>query len=227
MKNILLTLAIFAAACILLIPADAGAVLQMPVTGTFTYDASVDPSPQYVALSEFNTALGTLTGINIDASANIAAEVQLFNFTGAPVPFTNAESQGPFQLTEPGGSVIGSATLDTGYINGTAAAGPFVPSTFSGPMTGYDWKAAISPSSFGYYEGSGTASFVLTYGPGSAVATSAPGTLAVGADQMGSGTITLTYDYIPSNAVPEPCAVIPIGFGLACAALFRKKSTAI
>lgn len=220
MKKGLLALSAFVALGIWLMPALAAASFVTPVTTTFSYDATVNQSPQYVALSQFNPALGTLTGVTIDASVSLSNDLQVINLTGAPVSFTNGDSKGPFSLTGPGGIVIGSATPDTGSIKGTAAAGSYVFSTFAGPTNGYDWKATIGSGSLGLYEGSGPVTFTLTYGPLTSGATFPLGTLAVTGDQSGSGTITLTYDY---NPVPIPGTLWLVGSGLAALGAFRKR----
>jgi len=193
---VLLTLAL---SVILFCPGFAAAD-SVTVSSSFSYDAAAQTSPQTLTLGSFNTALGTLTGISVEASGSVAAEVQLINFTSEAQAFTNADSSGPFAITGPDNDQLGTLTASTGNISGTASAGPFVISTFSNPANtqSYDWTATITPGDFGSYEGSNSPQFTLAYGPYSSSASFTSGALGVGGDQVGNLTLTITYDYNPA-----------------------------
>jgi hypothetical protein len=204
MMRSLFTLFVLAAIGISLIPAQANAYYSVE------YNVVLDRTGQAM-LPEFNAALGTLAGISIETTVDLTAQVQLINLTNQAQSFNNASSYGPFAITAPGSNVIFTATASTGTINGTATAGQYSVSTFSGPTTYYDWTTSISGSSFGLYEGAGEVNFNVTSGPITAAATFAPGMLAVGGNQIDSGNLGITYDYSP---VSIPGTVWLFGLGL-------------
>ena len=214
MKRSLFTLFVLAAIGILFIPAQANAYYSVE------YNVGFDGTGQAM-LPEFNTALGTLAGINIETTVDVTAQVQLINLTNQAQSFTNASSYGLFTITDPGSNVICTATVGTGSINGTATAGQYSVSTFAGPTTYYDWTTSIGGSSFGLYEGSGEVDFNVTSGPITSFATFTPGMLAVGGNQSDSnGNLKITYDY---STVPIPGTVWLFGAGLICLAGVRGK----
>jgi hypothetical protein len=209
MKRGLFTLLVLAAIGILLIPASAGAAFS-----EFTTNFSFEDGPSHnVTINKFNTALGTLTGVTLYTNVNLTGQVQLINFTSINQSFTNARSTGAFLFTGPGGNVIGTATSDTGLINGSAAPPPFTVSKFNGSMTPYSWTTSIGSGSFGLYQGGvgDLATFVAAAGPYQSSASFSPGTLGVGGNSLIDGTITIHYDY---TAVPIPGAVWLLGSGL-------------
>lgn len=74
MKRSLFTLFVLAAIGILFIPAQANAYYSVE------YNVGFDGTGQAM-LPEFNTALGTLAGINIETTVDVTAQVQLINLT--------------------------------------------------------------------------------------------------------------------------------------------------
>ena len=208
-----------AALCALLLGAPLAQAATLPFsTAIPATDAAGGPSHGNLpttasfALPQFNTALGTLTGVSIEFDVQNQGELDIFNFSGGPQTFTNAFATGiPINIIAP---TPGGPTLPVSY---SLASGNLVSSPplnqFPGPINNSSLFLNPLPADFGAYEGAGTASFSISYGNGTfGGSSSAPGgTVFFGGDANSSGTATVTYTY---NPVPEPSSLLLLGLGL-------------
>jgi len=204
--------AIAAAGVTLLLAAGAGTANAALYTDTESFSFNGSTSPYNLSVNSFNPALGTLTDISLIVTTNITPEVQLINYTNSTQSFTNAQSTSPFALTGPGSTVV-NATASTGLINGTAAAGQFVISTFSGSTVNQTQTFDLSSAIWNQYMGTSPLSFLATLGPFTSSASFASGTLGVGGQGLVNGNVTIDYTY-DTTPTPIPAAAWLLGSGL-------------
>ena len=172
--------------------------------------STATPFTDNFTLQKFDpTVFGTLTGILINFSTSITAEVDVFNNTGANQTFTAATATSPLTLTGPAGATV-NANAVAGPFNGTAAPG-FTP--FGGLTGNNSASITVAPVNFGLYTGTGaaTAAFQAVAGNGTYSGTSVPGVF-FGGSAIASGTSTITYTY--STAAPEPATMGLLGSAL-------------
>ncbi len=175
---------------------DAGGHGSLPLTTSFS-------------LPEFNTALGTLTGVEVDLHLTYQGEVDVFNFTGALNSFTNGTSSVPIDLTTP--SVANSLLATASYSVASGNANPpmFTATFFPGPTTVGTLAYNPLPADFASYEGLGNNSYTLSYGAGSYFVTGIG--VGAGGDANSSGSASVTYTYTPT---PEPSSLVLLGLGV-------------
>jgi hypothetical protein len=186
------------------------------VSLSYTYDTqtgnSALPWTENFQVPQFNTNLGTLTGITLTVNAQFTGEVDIYNTTGSAQPFANAYSIEPVTVTLP--STLGQISVTpqaASGISGTANVGfnafPNAQATFSQYMP---------INNFSPFEGSGTAVFTIAAsgGPyGIFGGSSVPGVFFSGQiASSGDAAVTVTYDYA---STPVPGAVWLFGSGLA------------
>ncbi len=188
-------------------------------TQTFSFNGST--SPYSLALNSFNPTLGTLTDISLTLVTHITPQVQLINFTTADQSFTNAQSTAPFTLTGPG-SLVMNASASTGSINGTASAGMYKISTFSGPIADQTQTIHLNSAIWNQFEGTNAFNLQAALGPYTSSASFAPGTLGVGGNGLVNGDVTIAYAY-DAVPTPVPAAVWLFGSGLMGLAGVRRK----
>jgi PEP-CTERM motif len=217
LKTLALTAAIFGA---MAVPANAGTKTLME---TATIPTAPTPFTYDFTLPAFDTALGTLTGVDLDITSTTTASVQVYNFAGASQTFSNATASIPLTVTGPAGLFV-TATYSAGPFSGTAAPGlTTVPGT-----TGTASNSTSVPSTdFSHYEGSSP--IALSYSAdapfGDYGGRGVPGVFFGGSAETG-GTFTVVYSY---TAVPEPATFAMMGlgfFGLGLAAFRSKHNSA-
>jgi len=167
----------------------------------------------------FDTNLGTLTGVSIRLQTTSTAEIDIFNSTGSPISFSNANASFPLTVTgPPGATTYISETVVAGPISGVANPGPNAfPGLSSTNDSGFvavpnvDWALNFEAAGGGP---STPQQVIVTAGPGTYSGTSAPGLLFGGSAQV-SGTfdtppfglvgVTLVYTYTSGTpGAPEP-----------------------
>jgi hypothetical protein len=218
-KTPILKSLLFAALVTATLTAGTGVAHAAFITDTTTFSFNGNTTPYNLSLNSFNPALGTLTGISLTLVTNLTPQVQLLNLTTSGQPFTNAQSTATFTLNGPGSTAV-TATASTGSIDGTASAGMYTISTFSGSTVNQTQIIDLSPAIWAQYQGAGPLSFQAALGPYTSSASFTPGTLAVGGNGLVNGDVTIAYAYAP---VPLPATFLLFGSGLAGLAAVRKR----
>ena len=183
------------------------------IAGSIFYTAHVDPQATSfntpVGLNRFDTSLGTLTDVTISFTANIVAEVDVFNSTGSSKAFTNAHATIPVSVVGPDGSTASGSAV-AGPFSGTALAGFNAFTGITGSTSGSD---IVASSSWSQYEGSGLALLTFNFnGDTGTFAGSANNGVFFGGSATASGDVKVTYTYNPP-AVPEPSTFAMMGLG--------------
>jgi hypothetical protein len=219
--------AALAAAMSIGIPSAAHAAL---VTESFTDSYAVAPGAgtftQNLDFQKFDSNLGLLQSIAVDLVGSGYAILNLFNFDTHLVSYT-ASTSGDIQVAALG--LLGVlANITTGQVSGAAAIGF---TNINSSTQSFDVSGAMSPAQFATYTGTGTANLLLTIGPWLVTNTFGPhaaGTTASGGDGDVAGTVSVTYTYDDSYAVPvpEPSTLAVFGTGIFLLGfLGRRKAT--
>lgn len=217
------------AAMSLAVPGVAHAAL---VTETFTDSYSVPPGTgtftQDISFQQFDSNLGLLQSISVDLAGSGYAILNLYNFNSFGVSYTGANTNGNIQVSALGLSSLLS-NVTTGTLSGTAAPGA---TTITSSTQSFDINGGISQSEFATYTGNGTATVTLAVGPFQASVTyGSPahnsGTTFVGGDGNVDGTVSVTYTYDDSYAVPvpEPSTLAVFGSGIFLLGFMRRQRT--
>jgi hypothetical protein len=204
--------------------------ILLPVTSLtangqiLTYNGTVSSSTlggsATTDLPMFNSALGTLTGVQVTLDFTVTPYAQIFNFSGVTQTFTSSDwaSAGFSPSLNTWTVSLGSdswnvtpPTVTTGQIFGTGQSVPTYPGSLTlvgGTSAPADLTAA-SGLDFAHYTGSGDLVFG-TSGTGNYAGSGTPFFFGGGADL--TGTASVTYDYAP---VPEPttagCFLLGLG----------------
>jgi hypothetical protein len=188
-----------------------------PGTGTFTQDLS---------FQQFDSNLGLLQSITVDLAGSGYAILNLYNFNAFGVTYTGANTNGNIQVSALGlTSLLSNVT--TGTLSGTAVPGA---TTITSSTQSFDVNGGISAEQFAAYTGTGTATVTLAVGPFQASVTyGSPahnsGTTFVGGDGNVDGTVSVTYTYDDSYAVPvpEPSTLAVFGTGIFLLGFLRRQ----
>ena len=220
--------------------------VSVSAANTISYTSTFGPSTtdfsHVFSLSDFNPALGTLTGVQLelDANENISSlalsnlgNVTETNFTALATSnikgITNtanaADAISAFTLVEfdssvnfPGGMSLGPAGSGNCPLDTPSASCANV--NFDPPAVA-DSKIKNSASVAGYI---GAGSFNIT-GATTAFSSFSGGGGNISLAQNTNATLTakVTYTYTPPSGVPEPATMLLMGSALLGVALFRKR----
>lgn len=174
-------------------------------------------SMETLSLPEFDTTLGTLTGVTLELFSYDTISSVIFSATGQSVAFSGATATVPVKVTvsDSSGALDGLITSVTG------TAGPF-----SGTTSGPDLNIAgsvslpvqtdtIAPADFPY-QGSGPGQFSFSLSVANSVGSysgSGGPSLFFGGNGYSYGSVVVDYTYTPEGvgpsggggpAVPEP-----------------------
>jgi len=169
--------------------------------------------PVDVELPEFNSDLGTLTGVSLTLTSTVGGSVSVINFTSSAQAFSNAFAQMTVDVTGPDGTAV-SISPSAVVASGVAAAGPFVFSDFT-PVSGTGSSTAAA-ANLSLYEAAGGGQLQLAIdssGVGTYGGSGVPGTVGFSGNANAYGDLKVAYSYI---AIPEPSTYAVI---LGCAAL--------
>lgn len=191
-----------------------------PGTGTFT---------QNLSFQQFDRNLGLLQSITVDLAGSGYAILNLYNFNTFGVSYTGANTNGNIQVSALGlTSLLSNVT--TGTLSGIAAPGA---TTITSSTQSFDVNGGISAAQFAAYTGTGTATVTLAVGPFQASVTygspsHSSGTTFVGGDGNVEGTVSVTYTYDDSYAVPvpEPATIAVFGTGIFLLGFMRRQKGA-
>jgi hypothetical protein len=197
---------------------------------TVTYNGTISSTTlgnsATTTLPEFNSALGTLTGVQVTLDFTATPYAEVFNFSGVPQIFsTNDWASSGFNPANTWTISYGTdswnlavPTVTTGTIFGTGQSVP----TFPGNLTlvgGTSAPADLTGASgldFAAYTGAGDLVFGTT-GTGNYAGSGEPFFFGGGADL--GGTASVTYDFVP---VPEPTTAGCFLLGLGALACYRR-----
>ena len=156
------------------------------------------------ALPKFDPSLGSLNSLQIVSDFTIAPVANVLNATNIPQSFTQATVSIPFTVNTPSGAIATSVISNP--VDGIAAAGPFVISSFPSSSVTQTLTTSINPTNFGLYQGSGgqSASFSFVTSNGTYGGIAGAGVLFSG-DAVASGNVSIHYSYDP---VPEPMTIL-------------------
>jgi hypothetical protein len=178
------------------------------ITYTDTFGPQTTPFTDVETFTKFNTALGTLTGIQIVLDTYATATVQIANTTGTPQPFTDAQATIPVTATALNGVSTTTSTV-AGPFSGTAPTGI---SEYPGITGSASSTLSVPMADFGLYEGmtAGTYNVSVTGGLGTYQGSAAFGVLFGGTASAG-GTLEVIYDYNTPSPVPDSGVTILLG----------------
>jgi hypothetical protein len=204
--------------CVVSIPSWASA-------DTVFYNGAVTPTTLgqtlETGLQEFDSSLGTLTGVDITLALYVAPFAEIFSLvesgetfdTDESVSYAYDSSSNTIDLTRGSDSwTLTTPTVSTGIISGEGQAIPALPGTLKLPGSDsalLNWSS--SGGNLGEYIGTGTLSFGTTgTGQFGSTGLSFPVFVGGGADLTGTASVTYTY-----TAVPTPSAIAGLaGMGI-------------
>ncbi|MGP8219487.1 MAG: choice-of-anchor E domain-containing protein, partial [Limisphaerales bacterium] len=176
-------------------------------------------------LPQFDTSLGTLTGVTLHITDSEQAEVTIENGSASPASIT-VNLAGSVEATD-NDTIDSIALLDQSFGPYSLAAneGPIIP-TYNGSGPDFANLGTITSSAtktvtsfdLSLYEGSGTVPVTVDGSGG----WSAEGTTAYSLiinEFAGEGSVYATYTYTP---VPEPSSVLFLGLGGLALACYRR-----
>ena len=209
-----------------MLAASAGAALAAPfVTAVQTRTAnfpSLSAAGSTLIFGGFDSALGTLTGVNLTLSSVTTLNNTVFNSggtasVGSPTPLTATATT---SVTGPSG-LAATATLSTpGYV-GLVLNGMQTVGTISATATGAQ-QLLSPPNNLASYVG-GASSVSLSLSESGTQGGSVPGTVFTGNNGVADVTVTLSYSYTTPVGLPEPLSIGLLGMGIAVLGVARKQ----
>jgi uncharacterized membrane protein YgcG len=198
-----------------------------------TISASTLGSSVTTTLPMFNSALGTLTGVQVTLDFTVTPYAQILNFSGAPRTFTPSDSVSHSYSPSPANIwtishgtdswTLAAPTVTTGPIYGTGQVVPnFTSLQFVGSTSAPVDLTAASGLDLAAYIGAGS----LVFGTGGPGQSSGTGPFFSGGGGAGgganlAGTASVTYEYAP---VPEPGTFALMVCGLTGLLVMRRRS---
>jgi hypothetical protein len=192
------------------------------VSYTSSTFSGITPYSQNLAVNQFDTSLGTLTGISITVSAQASADINVYNPGTTDLAFTNASSSSQVVVsTTVGSSASVAVQASTTDVSGTATAGGI--SNFNGTPGAVvtSGTATVAAADFGLYEGTGSGTVDINVAAGAGTYSGTGTGLFFGGSTTVASYVTVTYEYTAANtnpaAVPEPTSSAIFGIGIVLA----------
>ncbi len=187
---------------------------------SFSVQQSTTPM-QTLDFDQFSSSLGTLNEVDISLTGSTIGGGATANLTGgeggiATSSFTaTLEVTGPGATTEFSGAVSASATCQNNFrFPFTCTSGLVAPTLGAGAFTP---NPVVLTTSLAPFVGTGTVGLlaeIAGFAPSSSCTASFQPTCNNTSDVSWAGSVTVTYLYTPSSAVPEPGALGVFAAGL-------------
>jgi hypothetical protein len=192
-------------------------------------------SPETLSLPQFNTSLGTLTGVSIELSAYDTISSVVYNATGQSAAYSGATAVMTVKVT----ASLGSSDSDVLTTSGTGIAGPFtslspIP---PGPSVA-GWASiptqtdTINPGNLGIFEGTGMLPITISADSVGSYSGTGGSSLFFGGIGYSYGTVEVDYSYDSQMVIPIPepntlCAGLAVASicGIGFARRFRRTSS--
>jgi hypothetical protein len=200
--------------------AAAGSVTE---SDTISINTETGPASEALSFAQFNSSLGTLNSVTIQATGQAQSVIALVNISGSAVTYSASSTSIPLQLSGNGLTPVSQTFANSSMGGGSVAAN----STVYIPMTpAATLGLSGSDPNLSAYIGNGSTTLDLGFLAGtSSETTSNGGSLFVGTDGIASGQLTVTYNYTP---VPLPAALPLLLSGLAgFGAMLRRRKIAL
>ncbi len=176
-----------------------------------------------LTLQQFDSSLGTLTGVRFSYSGTVSTTFRLESLDNAPATVT-VNSAGNLVFGGPISDTLfaaGSTSQNLAAFDGTIDFGG-TSGAIVGPVNGSDSGIADILGSFSAFIGGGTFDISVA-GNGTSGATGA-GNLITQINTLAGAAITVTYTYdTPTTPVPEPTSLALFGLALAGVAASRRR----
>lgn len=215
MRNMVLGLAA-------LVASGSAQAATVVVSGQAVYLAPGLGLPTIGSIELFNGSLGTLNSVTFDVSGNAGANVFIsLNQGSVEFPTLTSYDVGGFVNFTIGG--IGTYSLALDQQNFPARGQPTA--VYSSGTTSF----SLPSSTFAAFSAGGTRTLIASGGVQvSANAVGGDPFSVILGDTSQAVSLTITYDYTPTEAVPEPAtwAMMIAGFGMIGAATRRSRRTA-
>lgn len=174
------------------------------VTAAFTSFKTGGSQTQSIA--QFDSTLGTLNSVQILLNGKLTSDVKVENLDAAPSAI-NAQVNGALSLQGPGGTLLSVApsisenSTSLSAYDGTLDYGGTSGHDF-GPQSASAQKTITLTNNLSVWEGSGSVALTETAQSSSTVAGS--GNEQVNISSLGSGNVTVIYNYTPKPPSPPP-----------------------
>ncbi len=209
-----------------LLSAVCGLLIWAAVTpaATISYTASgstaVTPDDFILSLQQFDSSLGTLTGITIDYNVLVSGDFEVQNYNPKHGGTLTGTLFSDFTLSGPGGlGTLSNLTPSTSLGSHDIAAGSTY--NFSVPGATASDSYSVSLADFGLFVGNGTIDFNnlfksytshnMDFSPNRFIA-----------DLFGKADLKITYQY-DATETPEPATFAVAGVGLAVLAIQARR----